>query len=219
MKKLFVLLLSLTFIASVASAELLVTANPLGAGKWGFLGAALQDSDWMKPLASGMTLTTIGGYVGYGIMDNLDGFFEVAQGNAGNFPAGTPAGTTASVTAYGLNLKYTVLNEAPVSVAIGAGAKALVGKMTGSGDSNSTQINAGVGVSKIMAPFIPYCGVMYKSISGDSKATAIDATVGSAIAWSEQGAVFVEYTMQSITPDGVANYTSSQIGLGVGYHL
>jgi len=54
----------------------------------------------------------------------------------------------------------------------------------------------------MMIPFIPYGGLTYKSTTfsmAANKGTAIDLTVGSAIAWSQQGAVFVEYTQQQIT--------------------
>ncbi|MBN2058021.1 MAG: hypothetical protein JW782_04440 [Candidatus Saganbacteria bacterium] len=217
MKKVLVILLSLSFIASVASAELLVTANPIGTGQWAVLGAGLQDSNYGN--ISGYTLTTLGGYVGYGLMDMLDLYVNAAYGTMG----GLPSGVEGSGTLAGLNLKYAVLQEAPVSVAIGAGLKALSVRIKNplTDTTNSgTQISLGVGVSKLMAPFIPYGGVAYRSTSGDvGDATQLDATVGSAIAWSSQGAVFVEYTLQSITPKGGSNFSSGQIGLGVGYQL
>jgi hypothetical protein len=79
----------------------------------------------------------------------------------------------------------------------------------------------GAGVSKIMAPLVPYGGLTYRSTSssGTTVATQLDLTVGSAIAWSMQGAVLVEYTMQSITPNGGTAYSSGQIGLGVAYKI
>ena len=82
-------------------------------------------------------------------------------------------------------------------------------------------MSAAVGVSKMMAPFVPYGGLAYRSTSsgGAAVSTQFDLTVGSAIAWSAQSAIFVEDTMQSITPNGGSAYSSNQVALGLGYAL
>ena len=216
MRTFLIAILSVALLASIASAEMLVTANPIGQGRWAVLGAGLQDQNASN--MSGWTMTSIGGYVGYGILNQLDAYLQAGMGNMG----GLPAGWSGSTTVYGLSLKYALLEEgdaSPVSVAIGGGAKALQmkSKATVDSTSNNTIVSLGVGVSKAIAPLIPYGGIMYRSYSGDSEGTQLDATLGSAIAWSEQGAVFVEYTLQSITPKGGSNYSSGQIGAGVGY--
>ena len=217
MRALLAVLLSVILLTSISSADMLVTANPIGAGKWAVMGAVVQDSNLLN--TSGQTLLTIGGYVGYGLMEQLDLYVQAGMGNA----AGLPAGVEGSATSGGLNVKYAIMQEAPVSVAVGAGAKAvsMTTKIGGASTTNSgTQISIMAGVSKVMAPFVPYGGVAYRSTSGDvGDATQMDATVGSAIAWSEQGAVFVEYTLQSITPKGGSAYSSGQIGAGVGYTI
>lgn len=206
-----VLLLALTLI-SVSSAELLVTADPLGQGKWGVLGAGLQNSSYGGS-GSTATLTSFGGYVGYGINDKLDAFVNLASANV-SVGGGT-------VTIGGATLKYTLWSEGkdlPVSVSLGAGYRAMT---INPGSLAGTQILAGVGVSKVMVPFVPYGGLTYRSstLSGAAFSTQLDLTVGTAIAWSQQGAVFVEDTMQSITPNAGSSYTSNQIGLGVGYKI
>lgn len=73
----------------------------------------------------------------------------------------------------------------------------------------------------MMAPYVPYGGITYRTTSsgGTTTATQFDLTVGTAIAWSVQGAVFIEDTLQSITPNGLSSYSSNQIGLGVGYKI
>lgn len=199
---------------SVASAEMLVTANPIGQGKWAFLGAGLQDSS-VGGSGSTLTMTTIGGYAGYGVTDKLDVFAQLGQ-------ASFSVGST-KTTILGLTLKYEVMEESvsfPVSVSVGGGYKSL-STDTGGSTTSGNQMLVGVGVSKLMAPFIPYGGLTYRTTSsgGTTTQTQSDLTVGSAIAWSAQGAVFVEYTMQSITPNGGSAYTSGQIGLGVGYSI
>lgn len=216
----FLLVVAIVSVASVASAELLVTANPLGQGKWGVLGAYLSDANANNN--SSYSIATLGGYVGYGVTDKLDVYLNAGSATVG----GLPATISVSMTSIGLNAKYAVVAESkdmPVSVSVGAGYRSIntTASALAGGNTTGSQILAGVGVSKMMAPFVPYGGLTYRSTStgGSTTSTQLDLTVGSAIAWSAQGAVFVEYTMQSITPNGGSAYTSGQIGLGVGYAI
>lgn len=220
MRKFSVVLLFVFLAASFASAELLTTANPIGQGKWAVLGSGLQDSNVGN--TSGITLTSLGGYVGYGVTDQLDLFANLGYSTMG----GLAAGVESSLTAYGATLKYRLLTEGeniPVSVAAGVGCKALSNKAKnplGEATTNGSQVGVAAGVSKVIAPFIPYGGIAYRSTGGAiGESTQIDITAGSAIAWSTQGAVFVEYTLQSITPKGGTAYSSGQIGIGVGYTI
>jgi len=222
MRKLSVLFLLTIIMVSVASAELLSTANPIGKGGWAVLGAGVQDNNYSGIPGTSWTLTTIGGYVGYGITDKLDAYLQLGSATVG----GLPAGVSASGTGIGVNAKYTLLSEenAPVSVAVGAGYKSTSSKMTGAPDSTGTQILIGIGVSKLIIPFIPYGALSYRQTKseGNDVSTQLDITVGSAVAWSTQGAVFVEYTNQAFTPasgTGLGNYTSGQIAIGVGYKI
>ncbi|MFA6170484.1 MAG: hypothetical protein WCW67_05155 [Candidatus Margulisiibacteriota bacterium] len=225
MKKITMSLLLALCFASLASAELLVTANPLGQGKMAFAGAYVLDSNYQN--STGLTLGTIGGYFGYGITDKLDTYLQYGQGTAGGtIPTGIGG---MSGTGYGASLKYTILDEGvsmPVSVALGGGYKSFSNKVTitGLGDitSTSSQMMIGVGVSKIMAPFVPYGAIAYRSTNvstANSNSTQLDLTVGTAIAWSMQGAVMIEYSMQSITPQAGSSYTGGEIAASVAYRL
>ena len=73
MKKILLALTIIAVITSVASASVLVTANPIGQGKWGWLAAGQYDSN------AGLSATQIGagGYVGYGVMDKLDVYAKI----------------------------------------------------------------------------------------------------------------------------------------------
>jgi len=223
MKKLFVIALLMAFFATMASAELLITANPIGQGKWAVLGGFLSDSGQQSFPLTGLTAQTLGVYGGYGVTDKLDVYLQGGQMTVG----GLPVGVAVKDTAYGLNLKYAVLEESssmPVSVALGGGYKILsrdttMGPVTANTGGN--QWGVGAIVSKMMVPFIPYGGLTYKSTSyaGATAMTQMDITAGSAIAWSTQGAVFVEYTSQAITPTGASAFTSGQIAGGVGYKI
>ncbi|MBU0630087.1 MAG: hypothetical protein KKC80_04115 [Candidatus Margulisbacteria bacterium] len=224
MKKIALTLVLALCVASLASAELLVTANPLGQGKMAFSGAYVLDSNYQN--SSGMSLGSIGGYFGYGITDKLDAYAQLGSATASGLPVGISG---MSATGYGASLKYTIIDEGtdiPVSVALGGGYKSFNNKttVTGLGDITSTasQIMLGVGVSKVMAPLVPYGAIAYRSNSvstANSNSTQIDLTIGTAIAWSMQGAVMIEYTMQSITPQAGGSYTGSEIAASVAYKI
>jgi hypothetical protein len=216
MKKLIVIALFLSLSATLASAEFLTTANPIGQGKFGVLGAYIQDQNYLNN--SNYTLGSFGGYVGYGILENLDLLLQAGSANANGLPV------SSSITGYGATLKYTILNEGPampVSVAVGAGYKALAATTAGA-TMNGNQAVAAVGVSKLMVPFIPYGGVAYRksTLNAADSSTQMDLTVGSAIAWSAQGAVLLEYTVQSITTAVTnVNYSSGQLAAAVAYKI
>ena len=146
----------------------------------------------------------------------------------GGLPVAPGVPTDVKTLGYGLNLKYSVLEESssmPVSVALGGGYKILSQDSTYAGpitrNSSGNQWGVGAIVSRMIVPFIPYGGLTYKSTSyaGATAMTQMDITVGSAIAWSTQGAVFVEYTSQAITPTLGSAFTSGQIAGGVGYKI
>ncbi|MBI5699025.1 hypothetical protein HZC35_01780 [Candidatus Saganbacteria bacterium] len=215
MKKLLMFALFLSLSATLASAEILTIANPIGQGKIGVLGAYMQDQNYSN--VSGATLASFGGYVGYGVIENLDVLIQAGSATANGLPF------SSSVTGYGAILKYTVVNEGPVlpvSVAVGTGYKFLAATAAGA-SMNGNQAVAAVGVSKMMIPFIPYGGIAYRksTLAAANLSSQMDITVGTAIAWSAQGAVMVEYTVQSVSPAGGANYSSGQMAAGVAYRI
>lgn len=223
MKVIIAILLVVASLISVSSAELLITANPLGKGKWGGLISYLSDSNLRLGAATGITAASLGGYAGYGLTDKLDLFVQSGQMTYGSLPAGV---TSVIVTAAGVTAKYTLIEEgasSPVSAALGVGSKILssetkIGGATTTANGNQSLI--GVGVSKVIVPFVPYAGLLYRTTGGSiANSTQLDLTVGTVIAWSLQGAIFAEYTLQSITPSGASSYTANQIGLGVGYRI
>ena len=216
-------LLLVVALFTAASAELLVTANPFGKGRWVVEGAYISETNVSN--VSGMSAGTIGAYLGYGLNESLDLIVSGGQAVLSGLPLGISACRN---TGLGLNLKYALLNEGkdmPVSVALGGGYKMLsqVTSVVGAGDTtdNGNQILLALGVSKVIVPFIPYAGLDYRTVAynGSNTQTQIDLSLGSFIAWSLNGAVVVEYTLQSITPNGVSNYTSSQIAGGIAYKI
>ena len=201
MKTVLVLCFLVLFVVSMSSAELLTTANSIK-GKFVGLGTWIQDSNVSNN--KDYKGTCFGGYVGYGLIDQLDILFGVGSVTL----SGLPSGFESSIIGYGPMLKYTLITEGenfPISVAVGGGYKLLSKKVkiAGLGEitTDGSQRLLGVGVSKLVIPFVPYTGVLYRNISGTiGDSYQIDITLGTAIAWSMQGAVLVEYTHQLITP-------------------
>ncbi len=221
MRTLSVLFLVVAFMASMASAELLTTANTFGQGKFGFELAGVQDQKYFND--SDLTRTVYAGYIGYGILEDLDAYLEYGLSNVGGLTS--PLEITGS--GIGLSLKYRILKEGealPVSVAL-AGQYRSISIKTKPIDTteNGSQTGIGVGVSKVMAPFVPYGGIAYRTnvLEGEEKYTQLDITLGTAIAWSMQGAVLLEYTNQSITDKnaGFDDHTSGQMAIGVAYKI
>jgi hypothetical protein len=226
MRTLIVSLLLVVLLITVSSAELLLTADPLGRGKWNFKITGMQDQALMN--IDDATLLTYGGCIGYGLRDNLDVYLQLGAGSS----SGLPYGVDYNATVYGLSFKCTLLNEGgsmPVSAAIGAGYRSLSDKFSSSGISQNgsgSQIGISAVVSKIMDPLVPYASLAYKQTNSsfsfnNSNYSQMDITVGTKIILSKQGAFLIEYTLQQITPKtaGVPCYNSNQIAAGVSFAL
>lgn len=226
MRTLIVSLLLVALLITASSAELLLTANPLGRGNWDFKIAGMQDQTLMN--IDDATMLTYGGCIGYGLRDNLDVYLQLGAGSSSNLPYGVDY----NATSYGLSLKCVLLNEGasmPVSAAIGAGYKSISDKFSSSGVSQNgsgSQVGISAGVSKILDPFVPYAALAYKQTNSsfsfaNSNYSQLDITVGTEIILSTQGAFLIEYTLQQITPKaaGVPNYNSNQIAAGMSFAL
>lgn len=227
MRTLSVLFLLVVFMASFASAETLTTANPIGQGRWAVLGSVVNTSDY-DGTGTNVNSMAYGGYVGYGITSDLDGFIQLGTSSLTGL---SPVVSANSITGYGGALKYRVMKEGanmPVSVAVAGQVKSIAAKQTlvaphpapGEYTMDGSQWTVGAGVSKVMIPFVPYAGLAYRSSGGQiTESTQIDVTLGTAVAWSQQGAVMVEGTYSSITPTGGTNYNNGQVAAAVAYKI
>jgi len=235
MRKFFVLFLLTILMVSCASAAVLTTARPFGKGKWVGLGTIYRDAN-LNNQSPDFTLTTFGGAVGYGITDNLD--FYAVLGTAASSTlttsiVGFTIKTDVAGSGYGINLKYVPFVEGkrmPFSLAVSLGYKTASLKQKNvyspfnpfqptEIDKTQTNTSIAVNVSKLIAFVMPYGALSFRKNTedGGEASNQLDVTLGSAIAWSYSGAVFVEYTNQSITPVTGSNYTSGQIAIAVGY--
>jgi len=217
MKKIVLLLVLVLGIASLAFAETLIYANTLPQGKWGIEGIYLTDSNVSN--ISTISLNTYGVKVAYGFTDQLELDLAYAMGNYAGM-----TGTEVSMSPLTAALRYNLLSEAndlPATVTVAAGYKQIPFKIkVGAAETTQNWGKSGIALiaSKMMIPFIPYIGLSYNTLSTPSvNVPSTELTIGTAIAWSKEGQVLVEYTSQSLTPDGGTNYTSPQIGVGVLY--
>ena len=216
MKKILLALSVCLLLASLASADLMLTACPLGKGKWNVMPGAMADFNYA---GMGSNSYMMMDSLGYGLKDNLDLYVSTGVG----YSKRTAMMGTMSMNSYALNLKYTVLAESltqPVSVAINGGLKSMPMSMT---TMNQMQGSVGVIVSKMMNAFTPYAGATYRTNRqsyGDYG--QIDYTIGTGIGPMDK-MLMVEYTLQTMsvaggssfaTLIGGTNYTSSQIVIG-----
>jgi len=211
MKKCLVGSLICLFIASGASAEIMMTAKPLGKGKCNLtLGAKYDQNYFDMGNISAMFVDT----VQYGVNEKLDVYASTSLGfsqKATERPRTMDALTMFSASA---GLKYALLLEDPkterISLAVNAGLKASsVSKST----MNSWQYSVGILAGKRVNNFSPYAGINYRLTTqayGDY--SQVDYTLGTGIG-PEERMLIIEDTLQVITFAG-STFTSNQIALG-----
>jgi hypothetical protein len=216
MKKIMLVLLVCLLLAPLASADLMLTACPLGKGKWNAMPGAMVDFNYCGMGANSYMMMDS---LGYGLKDDLDLYASLGVG----YSAASPLMGIMYMTSYALNLKYTVLAESltqPVSVAVNAGLKSMPMSMT---SMNQMQGSLGLIVSKMINNFTPYAGATVRTIRqayGDCG--QIDYTVGTGIGPMDK-MFMIEYTLQTVsvaggssfaTKIGGTNFQSSQIAIG-----
>lgn len=220
MKRIALALVICLAIASMAAAEVLVTANPMGKGQMGWLAGGRYDTNVMGSLASNVTMISAGGYFGYGVMDNMDVYAKIGYGTAGNLPAVV---STSNGMVLGLAGKYTFMKESkdfPVTLAVAAGYQASTVNMNlnfGFPAQQSVMGDIGIGViaSKVMVPYVPYGAVNYHSLTTNPGATTgseIEIAAGTQFLLSKSTAVVGELCLQSITSGGATN-SNTQISV------
>jgi len=217
MKKLLMALTIVIVLSAVASAEVLITANPMGAGKLGWLAAGRYDSN----ISSSMTLMGAGGFLGYGVNDKLDIYGKVGYGSYGNFAVGVSSGSTMMT---GIAAKYQLMAEngkdMPVSVAALLGYQASTATFNyiiGSAQAVQGDIGIGAVVSKVIVPWVPYGAVVYHNLTtnpGATTGTNLEVVLGSQMLLSKTSAVIGEVSLNSISSGGS---TSSNNQISVGY--
>jgi len=216
MKKILFVLTVCLLLASLASAEIMMVACPLGKGKLGLMPGAMADFNYA---GMGSNSYMMMDSLGFGLQDKLDVYLSAGVG----YSARTGMMGTMSMLSYALNLKYTLLSEnltQPFSLAVNGGLKSMPMSMT---TMNQMQGSLGLIVSKMINNFTPYAGATYRTSRqtyGDFG--QIDYTIGTGIGPMDK-MLMIEYTLQTISVAsgssfaaliGGTNYTSSQIAIG-----
>lgn len=215
MKKIVLALLIIFSIATLASADVLLTASPIGAGKWAVLGAGRYD---MNSQANS-NMYGAGGFVGYGIMDKLDVYAKIGYGILAN----PVAGLTANGISLGIAGKYTFLTEnnkdMPVSLAGVLGYQADTSNFNFTGFPTTQTVRGDIGggiiVSKMMIPWIPYFAAIYHNLAqnpGAATGSRIEAALGTYMALSKASAIVGEFSYNSYSMAGTT-WTNNQISL------
>jgi hypothetical protein len=215
MKKYLVGLFVCVFMIGAASAEVMMTANPLGTGKWNMTVGSKLDQNYFDMGAVDVLYLDS---VGYGINDRLDIYATTGIGysqKATDKPRTMDAMTMINL---GASLKFALLTEdtKPLALAVTAGIK---GGAQSKSSMNNWQYNVGLIASKKVKKLLnPYAGVNYRSIRqnyGDY--SQMDYTAGVKMG-TDGRAVMLEDTLQSVTFAG-STFQSNQFALSFSFDL
>jgi hypothetical protein len=225
MRILIGLLIAFSLVSS-AFAETLQTAKTAGKGKWQVGASYMSNTNVWSFIDSGVVGSTVGVSGNYGLSDSMDLILSAADEY---ISGGTiPSGTKIEKLNFGVAAKFVIMNESKGSPAVAGtiGYKWFNSQISDIGGSAENQIFAGLSVSKSMDMLTPYASLVYRQTTPQSfmfwiydTSDQVDLTVGTALNWSKDGSLFVEYTSEMIQQRIYNGYTSSQIALGVGYKL
>ncbi len=217
MKKVLFVFSICLLLSSLASAELMMSACPLGQGKFSLMPGAMVDFNYASMGGNAYMMMDM---LGYGVNDRLDVYGSVGAGYSAPVTGMMNAMT---MTSYAAGLKYLVLAESltqPFSLGVNLGLKSMPMSMT---SMNQMQGSLGLVVSKMTGNFNPYAGVTYRSTrQGYGDFSQIDWTVGTGIGPMDK-MLTIEYTLQLVSIasgtsfSALANgdhYASSQIAIG-----
>ena len=216
MKKIILTLVLIMITSSLASANVLMTANSLGAGKIGWLIDGKYDSNTQS--TGNVTFTGVGGFLGYGLTEKLDIFGELGYGTYGNLPSGL----SAREIMLGLAAKYQLVTESgdmPVSVAALLAFQPSTATLTlgsASGQAVQDDISLGAIVSKVTGPWAPYGALVYHSFTtnpGATTGTNLEIALGSQMHLSKASALVGEVSLNSISTGGTS-FSDTQVSLG-----
>ncbi len=210
MKKIISVLVFTLFVIASANAEVMVTANPLGQGALGWLGAAQSNAT----TTANSNSYNLGGFIGYGINDKLDVFGKLAYGTGSN----TPSGISANGIEIGVAAKYLLATakDMPADLAVGLSYKSKTTTLSGLVSSQTVVGDLAVAViaSKVIIPWVPYCALAYHSLSSSgTTGSNLELALGGQMLLSASSAVMGEIAFNNENWSG-ATSTSTQITVG-----
>jgi hypothetical protein len=210
MKRLFLVLAACFVVSSVSWAEIMMTAFPLGGGKWGVMLGSMIDQNYFN---MGSTDVMYMDSVGYGVNDKLDLYLSCGLGYSQRATDKARTMNSMTMSSVGAAVKYTLISEdlsTPLSLAVNAGVRTCNMSMA---TMTNTQYNIGLVTSKMIKQFTPYAGVNYRTTKqayGDYQ--QMDYTIGTGIGPMEK-MFMIEDTLQAIT-FGSETFTSNQVSAG-----
>lgn len=211
-KTLIALTLIVTFAASSFASVSFLTAGSVGEGKCAVLGMyASNHNGAVNNITDPQNLdaTSLGVRVEYGIMKDLDLLAAYSMDTLVNVKELQAKQDSATTT--GLGVKYTIMKNAPVDVAVALGYESSTlglkmdvdGKVRGISMSTMT---LGCIVSQQMGTVMPYGAIAYKSLSqtldknltfgadlGSIGGTSLAFNLGCAIGIAANQAILVEF--------------------------
>jgi hypothetical protein len=209
-----------------ASAELLLTANSLGQGRFGIKSSYINGSNSLNNV---MNTTGYDILLGYGIISNLDIYGVagyVAYPNAGS----TISNLSINGPLYGLILKYRILEDteyAPFNLSSMVSFK--VNNITsryGNSAYNTMMEDWGGGVvlSKTFPVVTPYIAALYHFGSwidsyGALRLTSVELVNGYNFMFSESTGLIVEVASNSVAAQGGTSFSITNISLALGQRL
>ena len=211
MKKYLIGALIFIFSAGAASAEIMMTADPLGKGKWSMTAGAKLDQNYFDMGAvSVQYLDTFG----YGINDRLDIYATTGLGYSQKATDKPRTMDTMTMVNLGASLKYALFTQdakRQFSMSVIAGFK---GGSQSKSSMNNWQYSIGLIASRKHKLFSPYLGMNYRQTKqnyGDY--SQADYTIGAKFG-TEDRSLVLEDTLQIVDFAGNA-FQSNQFALGV----
>ncbi|NQT29548.1 MAG: hypothetical protein HQ596_03140 [Candidatus Saganbacteria bacterium] len=218
MKRLLMLLLSVSMLASPACAEIMTTGQAVGLRNLAVKIGGIQELG-----VAGLTTQSINFYgigIEYGITSHLELDLSVGTGSY----LGNNTSTVFHSTPVSLGLKYSFLRESEgdrFSLAGFGETKAFFHTVSSGTDQRSMffpLIGIGVVLSKQIRMLEPYLGFKSSTLLGVNLINEL--TLGTTINWSENGKLFVEYSSQSISlMRGTSSLFGNQVGIGTTLYL
>lgn len=229
-------LLGLCLFVIPVSAEVLLTANTLGQGRFGIKTSYINSTN---SYSSALNTTGYGLIMGYGIIPDLDIYSVAGYQNYSNINSAMPPGYSYTVNGpqYGALLKYRFMADSenvPLNLSgiVAYKVNNLTAKMssTYSGEtSGNTMIEdwgSGMVLSKAISNVVPYMATLYHVGSwidayGAIHTTGLEFVAGMNLLFSESTGVIMEYSSNAVVAlnSSASPQTISNISFSLGHRL
>lgn len=187
---------------------MLSSAIPAAPGKWGFIAIAGRQTNVSNNSSLIEQLYGLG--LAYGLADRTELDLTYEYGTFSGVP-----GMELSLNILTSSLKYNLLLEAPLSLAVGASYSFLSQKDNFAGSPSGCNYGVKIVASKVLSSFVPYACLnrTFTSLAGESNAT--EATLGGMWMINDKWFLMAENTWKMHS----AGYTSNMSCFCAGYSM